>query len=63
MAKKKNKSDLDTKIETTYYQYFNFVQVNIMSSSSILNDIKADLALPTEQQDAEMKKLVEKWRT
>ena len=62
MAKKKKKSDLDTKIEATYYQYFNCVQVNIMSIPSIWNDIKAVLALPTEQQDAEMKKLVEKWR-
>jgi len=63
MAKKK-KSELDAKVEATYYQYFNCIQVSLMSIPKIWNDIQnVILNVPQEQQDAEMKKLVEKWRT
>lgn len=63
MAKKKKSSELDNQVDNAYYKYFDCVQVNMLSIPSISKDIKnVILNVPQEQQDAEMKKLVEKWQ-
>lgn len=57
---KKNKTE--SVVELAYYKYFNNVQVGMMDIPKISKDIQKALELPSEQFDAEMKRLVEVWK-